>query len=136
MEAALKSVSNVPLPSSNKANVKRYTNVLQTPPNKKLRPGCKEDLEALQAASNESEGNINEPTTPEEYGPDGRTKPGALEAKRMREEAQKNFSPNTSDDIDFERTHKHLSYYKGIYNISPSLRFIFRLIFLQRVTKG
>jgi len=56
----------------------------------------------------------NEGLTPDEYGPDGKTKPEALEAKRLRQEARKNFSPNTSDDVDFEKQSKDLTYFKGI----------------------
>lgn len=106
--------------ASSKAVKRSSGNTLKTPERKKPRTppnkvvsGCKSDLRALKASfdrceeSDDDDGQL----TPDEYGPDGRTKPGAVEARREREEALKNVSPNSSED--FVDVTKDLTYYKG-----------------------
>jgi len=122
VKAALQSVAKNPLPRSEKGAKRHSGETLVTPEKKKprspnlqkVRPGCREDLKALKGLDGNGASD-NDELTPDEYGPDGKTKPDALEAKRVREEARKNFSPNTSDDRDFEKQEKDFNYYKGIF---------------------
>lgn len=103
---------------------------------KKLRPGCKENLKALNAALDRNEESDNEALTPEEYSPDGKTKPEALEVKKNRQEARKNFSLNTSDDVDFEQPQKDLAYYKDISNTLPSFCYFSNTLLLNISLEG